>query len=476
MSISEGRRLGRYAIFDSIAAGGMATVHFGRLVGEGGFARTVAIKRLHAQYAQDPEFATMFLDEARLASRIRHPNVVVTLDVVAAERELYVVLEYVHGESFAKLLRASRDAGARPPPAVVSSILAGVLHGLHAAHEATNDRGEPLGIVHRDVSPQNVVVGADGVARVLDFGVAKAADRLQTTQEGRIKGKLAYMAPEQARGARVDRRSDVYAAGIVLWEGLTGTRLFAGDSEASVLERALHGLVQAPGTIVPELPEAIDAVVMRALDRDPAKRFATAREMALALERAIRPATQSEVGDWVEATGGAALATRAERIAAIERQPEVVEKPPPPLASAPVVEGATIDSGVALAASDAEGSRARRPRRVVVVGLAAAMMAVGALAVVAAFAGRHPTSSAPPANAAASTPSIGPEPTPVASSPSLPPVASTPSSAPPPASLPATPAPARPRVARPGPAPSAPCVPYTIAPDGTRVYNRGCLK
>jgi serine/threonine-protein kinase len=474
MSISEGRRLGRYAIFDSIAAGGMATVHFGRLVGEGGFARTVAIKRLHAQYAQDPEFAAMFLDEARLAARIRHPNVVVTLDVVAAERELYVVLEYVHGESFAKLLRASRDAGARPPPAVVSSILAGVLHGLHAAHEATTDRGDPLGIVHRDVSPQNVVVGADGIARVLDFGVAKAADRLQTTQEGRIKGKLAYMAPEQARGARVDRRSDVYAAGIVLWEGLTGTRLFAGDSEASVLERALHALVQAPGTIVPELPEAIDAVVMRALDRDPEKRFATAREMALALERAIRPATQSEVGDWVEATAGAALATRAERIAAMERQPEVAEKPPPPLASAPVVEGATIDSGVALAASDAEGTRARRPRRVVIVGLAAVVVAGGALAVVAAFAGRHPTSNATPANAAASVPPIAPEPPPASSPPPLSPVASTPS--PSLAPLPAPPASTRPRVARPGPAPSAPCVPYTIAPDGTRLYNRGCLK
>src|SRR5262245_51026591 len=169
--------IGRYALHGELASGGMATVHLGRLLGPVGFSRTVAIKRLHAQYAQDPEFVSMFLDEARLAARIRHPNVVPTLDVVATSGELFLVMEYVPGESLSRLARAARDRMERMPPRIVSAIMSGVLHGLHAAHEAKSERGEPLGIVHRDVSPQNVLVGTDGVARVLDFGVAKAAGR-----------------------------------------------------------------------------------------------------------------------------------------------------------------------------------------------------------------------------------------------------------------------------------------------------------
>src|ERR1700733_14777693 len=184
------RILGRYALYDEIAAGGMATVHLGRLIGPVGFSRTVAIKRLHQQYAKNPEFVAMFLDEARLAARIRHPNVVPTVDVVAMEEELFLVMEYIQGESLSRLFRAASVAAAPIPRSVAVTIMAGVLHGLHAAHEAKTEHGQPLDIVHRDVSPQNVLVGVDGVARVLDFGVAKAAHRVQTTQDGRIKGKL----------------------------------------------------------------------------------------------------------------------------------------------------------------------------------------------------------------------------------------------------------------------------------------------
>src|SRR5262245_49268372 len=162
----------------------MATVHLGRLLGPVGFSRTVAIKRLHAQFSQDPEFVSMFLDEARLAARIRHPNVVPTLDVVATGGELFLVMDYVAGESIAKLLRAVATKKEMVPIRVIAATMAGALHGLHAAHEAKDERGEPLGIVHRDVSPQNILLGADGVPRVLDFGVAKAIGRVQTTQEG----------------------------------------------------------------------------------------------------------------------------------------------------------------------------------------------------------------------------------------------------------------------------------------------------
>src|SRR6516225_8996456 len=177
------RVVGRYALYVAIAAGGMATVHLGRLIGEVGFSRTVAIKRLHPQYAADPEFVSMFLDEARLAARIRHPNVVPTLDVVATKGELFLVMDYVPGESLARLSRVCREQRRPIPHRITSAVMAGALHGLHAAHEAKSERGAPLGIVHRDVSPQNVLVGADGVPRVLDFGVAKAAGRMQETRE-----------------------------------------------------------------------------------------------------------------------------------------------------------------------------------------------------------------------------------------------------------------------------------------------------
>jgi len=162
-----------------LASGGMATVHLGRLIGPAGFSRTVAIKRLHDQFASDPQFVSGLLDEARLTARIRHPNVVPTLDVVATGEQVLLVLEYVQGESLSRLLASSNERGERVPLPIVVSIIAGVLHGLQAAHEATSDKGEPLHIVHRDVSPQNVMVGVDGVARVLDFGVAKAVGRLQ---------------------------------------------------------------------------------------------------------------------------------------------------------------------------------------------------------------------------------------------------------------------------------------------------------
>jgi serine/threonine-protein kinase len=312
------RVLGRYVLYREIASGGMATVHVGRLIGPAGFSRTVAIKRLHPQYARDPEFVTMFLDEARLAARIRHPNVVSTLDVVALEGELFLVMEFVQGESLSRLLRTSSQRDERVPVAVASAIATHTLLGLHAAHEAKSERGVPLGIVHRDVSPQNVLVGADGIARVVDFGVAKAASRLATTEEGRMKGKLAYMAPEQLRNLDVDRRTDVFALGIVLWEMLTGQRLFQANDPAVSIARILTERVAAPSSINLDLPKSLDAIVLKALQQDPAQRFQTARAMAEELERAITPAGAMEVGGWVERVAGAVLEDRGRRVAEVE--------------------------------------------------------------------------------------------------------------------------------------------------------------
>src|ERR1700733_1570494 len=270
------RVIGRYVLFGELAAGGMATVHFGRLNGPVGFSRTVAIKRLHPQFAKDPEFVTMFLDEARLAGRIRHPNVVPTLDVVATEGEIFLVMEYVQGESLSRLARALRVRQVVIPPDIAATILVGTLHGLHAAHEAKDEHGQPLDIVHRDVSPQNILLGTDGVPRVLDFGVAKAAGRLQTTREGQIKGKVSYMAPEQLHGGDVTRQTDIYAAAVVLWETLVGRRLFEGDNEAMVLIKAIEGRVPPASTLVRGLSPAYDRVIERGIARDPAERWGTA--------------------------------------------------------------------------------------------------------------------------------------------------------------------------------------------------------
>jgi serine/threonine-protein kinase len=313
------RVLGRYALFDEIASGGMATVHYGRLLGDAGFARTVAVKCLHAQYAKDPEFATMFLDEARLASRIRHPNVVQTLDVVELDGELFLVMELVLGEALNRILRASAAHGTPASPEIASAIVCSILHGLHAAHEATSDRGEPLAIVHRDVSPANVLVGADGIVRLIDFGVAKAAHRLHTTRDGSVKGKLAYMSPEQLNGKKLDRRSDLFATGAVLWEILTGEPLFRGETEAATVSRVLELEIEPPSRRSPGVPKALDPVVKKALERSPAKRFASAREMAHAIEAAVPNASPTRVAAWLEETVGDVIAERSRTLARVEQ-------------------------------------------------------------------------------------------------------------------------------------------------------------
>jgi len=312
------RILGRYALFDEIASGGMATVHLGRMLGPVGFSKTVAIKRLHPHLARDPEFVSMFLDEARLAARIQHPNVVATLDVVASDGEVFLVLDYVQGESFSHLLKATRIKGVPTQLRVISAIVGNALHGLHAAHEAQDEHGRPLGLVHRDVSPQNILVGVDGVARVLDFGVAKAAGRLQSTRDGQLKGKLAYMAPEQIRGDEVDRRTDIYAAAVVLWEGFAGRRLIHGLNEGQVLAAVLAGGFPPPSSLNPHLPPEADAIVMRGLAMHPDGRWSSAREMAIALERALGVASPYEVAEWVQSVGSEAIAMRAARVREME--------------------------------------------------------------------------------------------------------------------------------------------------------------
>jgi serine/threonine-protein kinase len=268
----------------------MATVHLARAVGAGGFERLVAIKSMHPGFASDEKFVAMFLDEARVAARIRHPNVVATLDVEQDDEGLFLVMEFVEGPSLSAMLRALKRRGDPMPPGIALRILIDALLGLHAAHEQTGPEGEPLNVVHRDVSPQNILVGLDGLAKITDFGVALAEARLSSTRGGEVKGKLGYMAPQQVRAEPIDRRADVYALGVVLWEVLVGARLFAADNDAAVVHLVLAGPKASPREVRPEIPEPLDRACMRALRADSDARYPTALAFADALEAAAAEA------------------------------------------------------------------------------------------------------------------------------------------------------------------------------------------
>lgn len=309
--------VGRYRVYAELASGGMATVHLGCLLGPAGFSKLVAIKCLHQEFASEPEFVSMFLDEARLASSIHHPNVVASLDVVAQQGQLLVVMEYVHGETLAGLLRLARQKSEATPLPVVIRVLCDALDGLHAAHTASR-AGTCLDIVHRDVSPQNIMVGVDGNTRVLDFGIAQAALRSQATAAGTIKGKVAYMSPEQVQGRPVDARTDVFAAGVVLWEALTGRRLFFSPDSREVVDLLLSGPIAAPSAFNRSISPALDQVVFKALQRDADQRYQSAHEFGEALRDAAEEGSRRDVASWVKNLAAESLATRLELLQALE--------------------------------------------------------------------------------------------------------------------------------------------------------------
>ncbi|HMI93574.1 MAG TPA: protein kinase [Polyangiales bacterium] len=280
-----GYRLGRYEVLSKLASGGMARVYVANAQGAAGFERLVAIKVLHSNLAYEEEFIRMFLDEARLAAGIRHPNVVATIDISdTADTGYFLVMEYIEGDHLGALLASAHKLGERMPMPVVMRVVIDALSGLGAAHDLRDEDGSLLNLVHRDVSPHNVLVGRDGVARLTDFGVAKAEDRLANTRDGQVKGKIAYMAPEQAAVGRCDSRSDLFAMAIVLWECATGQRLFRAENSAATLHRLLHEEIVAPSTIDRALAP-LDAVLLKSLAREPENRFQTAEEFIDALER-----------------------------------------------------------------------------------------------------------------------------------------------------------------------------------------------
>ena len=317
-------RFGRYEGLFRIASGGMAEVFAGRVRGEGGFEKLVAVKRMLPHLAEDPQFVKMFLDEARVAANLASANVVQTLDIGRTDDgALYIVMELVLGLSLSELLPLALERGPIPIEVCVE-VLAQAATGLHDAHEARSAAGDSLGLVHRDVSPQNLLIGIDGRVRITDFGIARVtASRLVQTQHGTIKGKFAYFSPEQSRGAELDRRSDVFALGVVAWEMVTGRRLFSRKSPTETVEAVRSADIPRIESVRPGLPAALADTIHRALERPIDRRWPTAREMGDALRESLGSAgsTPAVVASFVREL-------RADRIVQLEaRVREAVASP-----------------------------------------------------------------------------------------------------------------------------------------------------
>jgi serine/threonine protein kinase len=329
------RRAGPYELLLKIASGGMATVFLARKRGAGDFQRTLALKLTHAHLRGQSGWAEELIEEAKLATRIRHPNVVQVLDVEDDPAGVFLVMEYVEGDTLSALSKYAIRDGRPMPRDIALRILLDALAGLHAAHELCDEQGRNAGLVHRDFTPQNILVGLDGVARLTDFGVAKAETRTSYTTAGAIKGKTGYMAPEQVHGQPLDRRADIWAAGVVAWEVLAGQRLYpVGEDAIATLVKAATHTPPRISSVVHDFPRTLDDVIASALVLDRQRRFATANAFREALLAAANGevADPSIVGDYVEMVAGSALEIRRTELATqsgVDRLLMQSDSPPP---------------------------------------------------------------------------------------------------------------------------------------------------
>jgi serine/threonine-protein kinase len=363
-------KIGRYTVLGQLAGGGMGSVYLALMRGPAAFSRLVAIKCLHTRWVDDPKYIARFTTEVRLTTRIRHPNVVEALDVVEEGGELFLVMEYVDGVTLAALL-ADLGRLERPLPVeLATGMMASVLRGLHAAHETTDEHGARLDIVHRDVSPQNIMVSRSGHVQVLDFGAAKAIEHSQHTAAGVLVGKLAYMAPEQVHGERSSPCTDIFAAGIVLWEALAGKRLFYDPSLArsELLQALVRKPIARPSQLRADVPRALDVVVKRALERNPRRRYQNALELAEALELFASGPVGSRLGRLVCDVSAARLSEKDELVrvgmAAVEAEASVsTPAPSTPAGSPAAVGGAIVVPGGHHTLPGLVLSRSPRPQR-----------------------------------------------------------------------------------------------------------------
>ncbi len=380
-------RLGRFEVVARLATGGMAEILLARVRGPHGFERPIVLKRMLPQLARDPVFVRMFLDEARIAARVSHRNVPQLFELTNEADELILAMEYLHGEGLANVVRRLAKTGEHLDPVLAAHVAAEACAGLHAAHELRGSDGQSLSLVHRDVSPQNLFVLFDGTVKVIDFGIAKAADRATRTETGEIKGKLEYMAPEQCRALHVDRRTDLFALGVVLYECVTGHRLFRRPNQLLVFKAICEEPIARPSTVVSTVAPELERIIMRALEREPDARYATAADMRRDLLAFVSAHGGSDQAEHALATLMARLF--AERMA---EKSEMISKAAAgmPMGAVPVAEP---DAGVALPVVEprtvtAPTSLARPPlvrrapssRGTIVGGVAALAVTVAALA------------------------------------------------------------------------------------------------
>jgi serine/threonine-protein kinase len=365
--------------------------------GAGGFSRRFALKQCHPHLIDEAEFVARFLDEGRLAARIHHPNVVSTIDIVHEGSELYLVMEYVDGISVASLTKRAL-AGEALPRAAIVRIAIDALAGLEAAHTLADDAGVPLHVTHRDVSPQNILVGRDGIARITDFGIARARDSSVHSREGEVRGKFSYMAPEQLVGTRaVDARADVFATAVVVWELLAGRSFRSASSQEAIASIVSGERAEAPSAHAPDISPDLDAVVLRALARDPADRPSTAREFASLLEKALAPSNAQGVAELVVSSTPVASAPAADATEPMERE-----------VSAPVASRPRVTAPITLEVE--EPKREKRSRALPIAAVAVTL----ALATGAAFAWPR---AKPPAPTVTASPTPSPTPSPTLQTP-----------------------------------------------------------
>ena len=344
-------KLGRYELIERIGVGGMAEVFQARQRGAAGFERSVAIKRILPEIATDPEIVTMLVEEAKLAVQLSHPSIAQVYDLDEDGGAYFIAMEYVDGRSVEALLARYARSGRRLPIPAVCFILTRVADALHHAHFAENSSGRPLGVIHRDVSPQNILLSFGGDVKVIDFGLAKASDRLSQTKQGIVKGKLAYLSPEQAHGRPVDRRTDVFALGICAWEMLTAKRAFKRDTDRDTVLAVRAGRLERIAAHV-EVPAALDLVVMRALSKNRDKRYRTALEFSENLGRFIRTANQRFDRGDLRALMREAFPERFADEPVRDAIALVTKKPRRPRRSRPPREPDTIDGLPLLAVED----------------------------------------------------------------------------------------------------------------------------
>jgi serine/threonine-protein kinase len=275
----DSRRFGKYSLIDRIAVGGMAEIFLARQAGLEGFEKTIAIKRIRPHLSQQKAFVKMFLNEAKLAAQLNHPNIVQIYDLGKISDSYFIAMEYIFGRDMRRIIPKADGMGIPFPMVYALKIASSVCEGLHYAHQKTDIYGNALNIVHRDVTPENIFVSFDGTVKVLDFGIAKAANQIEQTKAGEIKGKLSYMSPEQCMGRPLDHRSDIFSLGVVLYEWITGFKLFTGESEVGILKSITEGKIYAPSYFKADIPEAVERILMKALEKDREKRYQSAWDM-----------------------------------------------------------------------------------------------------------------------------------------------------------------------------------------------------